>query len=145
MSFSQRRQLGMAGAIAGVIRVAFLSGEISSLFGLEGTLRASLRADLCLKGWRWRDAHRAASDIVGGAHSLLGAERPSWYQGQPEYILAPGVLIERVRCQRCHKRLPKERPKFCSDICRQGYHERLSRIRAAADGDAADLAIKSIW
>lgn len=143
--FSRRRWQGMAGEVAGVIRLSFAAGEISSWLGLEGTMRAALRADLCLRGWQWRDANQAACDIVAHAHSLLGAERPSWYEGQPEYILAPGVLIERTRCRRCRKKLPEERPTFCSDICRRGHHTMLARIRAEADGEAADLAIRSIW
>lgn len=144
-NLSRRRQLGMAGELAKVIRLAFAAGEISSLWGLEGTLRASLRSDLCLRGWSWPVANQTACDVVAGAHGLLGAERPDWADAQPEYILAPGVLIERVRCQRCHKTLPEGRPKFCSDICRRGYHLMLHRVRAASDRDSADLAIRSVW
>ncbi|WP_139816221.1 hypothetical protein [Planktotalea arctica] len=144
-SFSKRRKLGMAGQIADVIRLAFADGQISSIFGLEGVMRASLRADLCLRGWRWLDADQAARDIVSGAHSLLGAKRPDWYEGQPEYVIAEGVLIERTRCKRCHKKLPENHYKFCGDVCRKSYHSVLFNLRHASELYAADLAIRSKW
>jgi hypothetical protein len=89
-------------------------------------------------------ADQAAKDIVAGAHRLLGAERPSWYEGQPEYIISSGDLIERTRCACCHKPLPDGRPKFCSDICRTAKNARQSRIREASDERAADMAVRHL-
>lgn len=140
-AFTQRRQLGMAGRVAKVIRLAFEAGRISSLLGLEGVLRSALRADLCLRGWQWADANQAAVNIVAVAHSLLGAERPDWYEGQPEYVVSDGLLIERTRCKLCHRPLPEERRKYCSQICGSADSHRLVRVRAASDKMVADMAV----
>jgi hypothetical protein len=141
---SRRRRVGIAGEVAGVIRLAFEAGEISSLFGLEGVLRASLRSDLCLRGWHWHEAQRAAADIVNVAHGLLGAERPSWNEGQADFVTAGGTLIERTRCKTCHKAMPEGHLKYCSKGCASADHHRIaSRRNAAADeyaGQAVSLA-----
>lgn len=143
-NLTKRRKLGMAGQLAAVIRLAYAAGEISSLFGLEGALRASVRADLCLRGWCWRDANQMAVDLVAGAHGLLGAERPDWYEGQPDYVISEGLLIERTRCKRCHKKLPEGHPKFCSDQCRKNHHLLLFRVRSASEAASINLAIRSL-
>lgn len=140
--FTRRRQNTIASEIAGVIRLAFASGEIASLWGLEGTLRASLRADLCLRGWSWSVADQAARDIVAGAHRLIGAERPDWYEGQPEWTIEAGTLIERTRCVRCHKPLPEGHYKYCSGLCSAAHHMRQSRIRHAEGERAAEMAVR---
>lgn len=142
--FNRRRKNTIAGEVAGVIRLSFQAGEIASLFGLEGPLRSAMRADLCMRGWQWSDADQAARDVVATAHSLLGAERPDWYEGQPEYVIAPGVLIERTRCAWCHKRLPEGRPKFCSDTCKSAYKGRVFRLRSATDEKAAEIAVRCL-
>ncbi len=143
-TFTRRRQTTIAGDVAGVIRLAFAAGEIASLWGLEGTLRASLRADLCLRGWQWAVADQTARDIVAGAHRFIGAERPSWYEGQPEHVISEGTLIERTRCACCHKPLPEDRKKFCSSICYTSHKHRLSRRRAVADDKGAEMAIRAL-
>ena len=143
-SFNRRRKSTIVSEVAGVIRQAFIEGEIASLWGLEGTLRASLRADLCLRGWRWEIADQTAKDIVAGAHTVIGAKRPSWYEGQPDYAVSEGLLIERTRCANCHKALPEDRKKFCSHLCYDAHHHRLSRRRAVTDGKGAELAIRAL-
>lgn len=126
-----------------MIRLAFAAGRISTLFGLEGVIVAALRSDLCLRGWRWREAHDAAANIVNIAHSLLGAERPTWYEGQLEHVIAAGLLIERTRCKRCHGALPEGRRKYCSTVCRSSDHSALATLRGASADRAADLAVKT--
>ncbi|WP_299671500.1 hypothetical protein [uncultured Roseobacter sp.] len=143
-TFTRRRRMNMAGEVAKVIRLAFAAGRITTLFGLEGALQAALRADLCLRGWHWVDAHQAATDIVEGAHSLLGADRPDWYEGQPEYVIAGGVLIARTRCKRCHKKLPEGRLKFCSGLCSSSEKQALAKLRLASSDRAADLAVHMV-
>tara|TARA_R110002049_G_scaffold160685_3_gene325666 strand:+ start:550 stop:966 length:417 start_codon:yes stop_codon:yes gene_type:complete len=135
----------MAGAVAQVIRLEFEAGRISTLYGLEGVLRAALRSSLCLLGWHWGDAQQAATDIVGAAHSLLGAERPDWYEGQPEYVVAEDLLIERTRCRRCHKPLQGNCRKYCSALCRSGHHHALNRIREASAEMTIDMVVRSVW
>ena len=140
---THRRRLIMAGQVATVIRLTFAAGRISTLFGLEGVLIAALRSDLCLRGWRWREAHGAAANIVHIAHGLLGAERPSWYEGQPDFVISPGLMIERTRCKRCHRPLPEGRPKYCSDLCKSAENHMICNLRNATAEVAADRAIKA--
>lgn len=142
-TFTRRRRVGMTGEVAKVIRLAFAAGRITTLFGLEGALQAALHADLCLRGWHWVDAHQAATYIVEGARSLLGAKRPDWYEGQPEYVIAEGVLIERTHCKRCHGPLLEESRKYCSALCRYADHKALAAMRAASADQAADMAVRA--
>lgn len=140
---THRRRLVMAGQVATVIRLTFAAGRISTLFGLEGAIVAALRSDLCLRGWRWREAHGAAANIVHIAHGLLGAERPTWYEGQPDFVISPGLLIERTRCKRCHRPLPEGRPKYCSNACKSTDQKAIAAIRDATSEVAADRAVRN--
>jgi hypothetical protein len=144
VGFTRRRKTTIAGDIATVIRLAFLAGDIACLFGLEGPLRASLRADLCLRGWRWIDADQAARDIMAGAHRIAGAERPDWQEGQPEWVIREGVLIERTRCIKCHKPLPEENYKFCSRLCGDAHQHRMAELRKGSEDTILTIAIKNV-
>lgn len=141
---SRRDRQRMAGAIAKVIRVAFTEGWISSLFGLEGALRAAVRQDLCLNGWRWSEANETAVEVVHSAHVMLGAQRPSWYEGQLEWTISEGLLIERTRCVNCHKRLPEWHHKYCGNLCSNAHRLRAAYHRKGHETVAVRLAIKSI-
>lgn len=129
--------------LAAVIRLAFEAGATGSLFGLEGPLRAGIRADLCLQGWRWRDAHAMACDLMDEAFRRVRAVRPSWNEGQSEWVIQPGLIIERTFCVSCHKPLPEGHKKFCSDPCRTGHHNRLFRLREAQEDAAITMAIRT--
>jgi hypothetical protein len=132
------RNAGFVDSLARTIRIAFEAGMTGSLWGLEGPLRASIRADLCLQGWKWRDADELARDVVAAAHSRVGAKRPSWNEGQLEWTIEAGTLIERTRCVHCHKRLPEGHFKFCGEICggasraRWSHRQSMSAERIAA-------------
>lgn len=123
-------------------RQAFEEGAIASKFGLEGPLRHSLRAELCLQSWRWKDADDMARELLAETYKLLRAERPSWHEGQREWTLEAGTLIERTRCARCHKPLPEGHHKFCGPTCATTYHSRLSRIRDGDERDAIRIATR---
>ncbi|MDN5872797.1 MAG: hypothetical protein L0H29_00240 [Sinobacteraceae bacterium] len=142
--FSRRRQQGISGDVAGVIRLAFAAGEIASLFGLEGPLRASLRADLCLRGWGWLDAHRAAVDIVNSALMFLGAERPCWNEGQREWTIEAGTLIERTRCIKCHKPLPEGHFKYCGYLCGDAHRHQITALKEGNEKTVLTMAIKTM-
>ncbi len=129
--------------LAGVIRLAFEAGAIGSLFGLEGPLRHAVRSDLCLQGWRWRDADEMARELMDGALRAVRATRPSWNEGQPEWTIPANTLIERTRCVRCGKPLPEGHWKFCSDLCKGAHHTRNSAIRQATEEEA--LRIATTW
>ena len=129
--------------LVGVIRLAHAAGATGSLFGLEGPLRHAIRSDLCLQGWRWRDAHDMACLLLAEAFLTVRAERPSWNEGQREWVTHGGTLIERERCVRCGKPLPEEALKFCGATCRSAHHGFLSNLREAQEDKAVRMAIRS--
>lgn len=147
---SERGRLGrdrftaLAGELAQVIGLAFAAGETGSLFGLEGPLRAGLRSDLCLAGWRWDDADAMARELLGEALRRARAVRPTWYEGQPEWTIRPGALIERTRCIKCHKPLPPENHKFCGQLCAMAHGKRLEALRKGSADTAVRIATRSI-
>lgn len=86
-------------------------------FEYEGACRAGLRAKLCLQGHPWRIAEHEAKTIVAEALRRLGAVRPVWEEGQPEF------LISKENCVRCGGPLDEDdierRVRFCSQMCRE--------------------------
>lgn len=58
-----------------------------------------------------------AREMLADAFRMAGAVRPSWNEGQLEWTIEAGTLIERTRCVRCHKPLPEGHHKFCGEIC----------------------------
>jgi len=135
---------GLAKELARVIRLAFEAGDTGSLFGLEGPLRAGIRRDLCLMGWKWPDADFMARELLDEAFRRARAVRPTWYEGQPDWTIQPGVLIERSRCVRCHKPLPEGHYKFCGRLCAQAHGKRMEALRGASEDTAVWIATKSI-
>lgn len=123
---------------------AFMDGRIPTLLAYEGAHRHAVRAALCLQGWHWRIADTMAADVVWSVHMKLAAKRPSWNEGQPDWTIEAGTLIERTRCVRCHNDLPEGHHKFCSDLCRTSHHNRLWKIREADEDKAIWMAIRTI-
>lgn len=138
------RYNALAAELARAIRLAFETGATATLFGLEGPLRHGIRSDLCLQGWRWADADTMARDLMDEAFRTVHAIRPTWNEGQPEWVIEAGTLIDRTFCVCCHKPLPDGRPKFCSDLCKRSHHSRLSALRQADEETAVTMAIGSI-
>lgn len=140
----QGRYSALVKELAGVIRLAFEAGATGSLFGLEGPLRHGIRADLCLQGWAWAKADLMAREMLDDAFRAARAVRPSWEEGQREWTVHAGTLIERTRCVRCHGPLPEGHYKFCSNICAASHNQRLARRKAAQEDRAVKLATNSI-
>jgi hypothetical protein len=107
-----------------------------SVFAMEGFMRHGLRAGLCLRGWAWSDADELAADVVRSALNQIGAKRPTFQQGQPEWTQDGIILIERERCVRCGWNLPENHRKFCSRLCHSAYHSDLHRRFAAEQIEA---------
>jgi hypothetical protein len=84
-----------------------------------------------------------AAGIVDAAFKRIGARRPSWQQGQPEWAQEGFSPISRTRCVRCGTKLPEGHWKFCSQLCGQAHFDNQSRIQAAAEGEAYDLIVHS--
>lgn len=94
-----------------------LKAGIQSKFEFEASCRHGLRRALCLESWGWKDADRAAEEVVRKALSRLGAERPTWQQGQPEWTEDGFSPIERTRCVTCGGELEEGDKKYCSHSC----------------------------
>ncbi len=124
--------------LVAVIRLAFEAGATASLWGLEGPLRAGIRADLCRQGWKWQDADDMAREMLAAAFRKVNAVRPTWNEGQLEWTIHEGTLIERTRCVRCHKPLPEGHHKFCSNTCAVSQSHWLARLARANE----DLAVR---
>lgn len=128
---------------ARIMREARQGGLVPTLLNLEGPIRHGLRSRLCLAGWAWWEADTAAAAIVGEALQRIGAQRPKYQEGQPEYSHeGAGAMIERTRCVRCHSPLPEGHTKFCSQLCNCAHHLRTTRRMEATEEKAYDLAVR---
>ncbi|MFG1463413.1 hypothetical protein V5F77_10980 [Xanthobacter sp. DSM 24535] len=97
-------------------------------FALEAAIRHWLRRRLCLRGWAWRDADLAAEDVVDRALHRVGAERPTWKAGQPEFTQEGVIMVERFYCINCNSLLPEGHWKFCGTICCTNHNGRIYRM-----------------
>lgn len=140
---TRSRQNSIVTNLVGLVWDVFQAGETASLWGLEGPLRAGLRADLCRQSWKWRDADAATRALLEEVFAKAGAERPSWYEGQPEWTIEAGTLIERTRCVRCHGPLPEGHYKFCSRICNTSHATFIAKLRQASEDQAVHMAVNS--
>ena len=121
---------------------------ISSKFEYEAACRTGLRKGLCLEGWKWLDADTAAAVVVLTALNQIGAVRPTWYEGQPEYTQPGYAPVERVQCERCGTRIPDGRfersdpsqVKFCSTLCREAAKMARRRQSIKLMGEAEHTA-----
>lgn len=101
-----------------------LRGWRHSAFEREGACRAGVRSALCLSGNDWEASDNTAAEIVSTGLQRIGAKRPSWEEGQPEYLDAFS------RCACCHGPLDEEdllsnrRRRFCSETCARVMIER---------------------
>lgn len=126
----ERRRV-LIGRVLDVMRVG-----LPTYFAFEGSCRAGLRSEFCLQGYAWAEADATAMDIVATALRFLGAQRPTWQQGQPEWTEDGFSPIERTRCVHCGGSLPEGHTKFCDSVCsiahrRQGaakWGETMSRV-----------------
>lgn len=114
-------------------------------FAAEGPCRAGIRSSLCLQGWAWAEADAVAAEIVAAALNIIGAKRPAWKEGQPEWTQDGALPILRERCIRCRGPLPEGHYKFCSKVCSNGYHADRGNAHTAAERLAADLAKQAAW
>ena len=130
------RQLGEQRHKQLVAKVAVIlrKGE-PTLFRYEGECIAAVRMKLILAGrWTWRDADRAAREVVLDALRQVGAKRPRWDEAStPDYAQAGTfTLYERVRCKQCGGGLPEENRLFCTTGCRSLWHSRKAWAERAA-------------
>lgn len=129
-----------------LIRLAFEAGATASLWGLEGPLRHAIRSDLCLQGWKWETADLIARELLTTAFRKAGApqHRPTWNEGQPEWVIHEGLLIERTRCAQCGKALPEGHHKYCDHLCAGMHSDRIRRMKAGAEAQVVRMATRLI-
>jgi hypothetical protein len=107
-------------------------------FAFEAVCRHGLRGGLVMRGRSWPVADEIAAGIVRSALNMIGARRPSWLQGQPEYVQYGVKAFERTRCVECGWRLPEGHTKFCGLRCSRAFHneryrsDRLAELAAYA-------------
>ena len=140
---SKDRAENIVGNLCAITRHAMDEGRVLSPLNCEAVYRQTIRAELCLQGWPWKDADRVAIDVVGVVFAIPQVKRPSWNEGQPEHVIERGTLVERTRCANCGNPLPPDRPKFCSDGCRKVHGLRMFRLRHASEEQMARLASTS--
>lgn len=121
---------------------AILKRGEPTVFAFEAACRHGLRSRLCLQGWKWAEADALAAEIVATALNRIGARRPTWEEGQPEFAQnGAGALIERTRCIRCHKPLPENHRKFCGHTCATAHFMMQDRRQKASEDEVYDLVV----
>lgn len=124
-------------------RRAVIIGEVvrildcgrSSKFEYEASCRHGLRAGLCLQGEAWSAADKFAGEVVMEALRRIGARRPTWQEGQPEWAQDGYAPIERYYCERCGNPIPGDKEtlnahavKYCSTFCRDNARSERKRL-----------------
>lgn len=108
---------GLIRSIGIVVSDALDAGEATTHWTFEGLLIAILRAEMCLRGITWRDADEAARAVVIEALTAMGAKRPSWQEGQPEWTDGGVIRETRTLCANCEGPLPEGHKVYCGELC----------------------------
>lgn len=141
LSIQRPRKLSRAkhdSILDSIVRV--LKSYTFSKFEYEGPCISGLRTALCLDGWSFPDADRVAREIVETGLRRIGAVRPTWGEGQPDFTGYSET--GRTRCIRCATEIPEERfrfhaeVKYCDDVCQRADRD----DRRGADYQARSLA-----
>jgi predicted nucleic acid-binding Zn ribbon protein len=134
------RRAAIRNVIAGLMR------EVEPTpFAAEGPCRAGVRSRLCLDGWPWGQADAAAADVVQAALSEVGAKRPTWRQGQPEFTQDGYAPLTRERCARCAKPLPEGNRKYCGPLCAKAARNDWKHRQDKEAAYAATKAYRAAW
>jgi len=110
------------------------------MFAREAASRHGLRISFILEGRRWQIAD--AAEIVAMALRIIGARRPTWYQGQPAYTEEGYSPRLRTHCRRCRKPVQNQftaqglELSFCSNACRVATRRNVDQ-RTPTDYEAA--------
>ncbi len=84
-----------------------------------------------------------ARELLDNAFRVVRANRPAWNEGQLEWTIHAGTLIERTRCVRCRKDLPEGHHKFCSSLCVSAHWGKLENLKKADEDSTVKLAIRN--
>ncbi len=127
--YGQPKKVSLAPIFGKIERKRVLAGTIKILedwrlshFESEAAVRAGLRSSLCLKGYDWARADAEAAAIVAAGLKAIGAQRPSWAEGQWHYSVSLDY------CSWCHSPIDEEgrtrAQRFCSAECARFALER---------------------
>lgn len=107
----EKERRGLIGQTAEILATAELSK-----FEHEASCRYGIRTTLVLQGNPWQASDDEAASIVTQALDRIGAVRPMFPEGQPEFTLSP-----KHQCQRCGAPLSDDagHRRFCSEECRE--------------------------
>lgn len=129
---ARARRRALVEIVAAYMRTEHAEGRAPTKLTHESTMRHGIRSGLCLDGWGWAEADAVAIDVVQTALNQIGAVRPTWKQGQPEWTQDGHSPVERTRCIRCGWKLPEGHRMFCSPACAKSLHnEHYARDRRA--------------
>lgn len=110
----------------------------STPFEHEGSARAGIRASLCLQKHSWQVADNEAAALIEEALHLLGAKRPTWLEGQPQYTIPVEC------CQNCGGPLEAEdmanHRRFCSTECTAAARQYRAAWHAKVEAIARSVA-----
>ena len=107
-----------------------------SKFAFEGSCRRGLRSSFVLAGWRWAEADATAADILAAAFREIGAQRPTWLDGQPS-AFQDGASIPRERCLGCGQQLLGDvTERFCSRPCKGIWRRQINAKWQSATAEA---------
>lgn len=141
---SKELRLRLTNHVAAVLRL----GE-PTVFAFESACRHGLRSQFCKAGWPWDIADETAARIVSAALAQIGAKRPTYEQGQPEYMQYGVVLFERTHCINCGRKLTGEQKKYCSKRCASAFIRDQAtedeRKEAAAKATAETIARRAAY
>jgi len=121
-----------------------LSHWTSSPFEHEGAARAAVRSALCLDAIGWDQSDYEAATIVAEGLASKGARRPTWDEGQREYV------EPRDTCAWCGGGVPEDllvgnhRTRFCSSVCARSAITHRDLAQTRSEGKAYDAAMDII-
>lgn len=135
----EKERRDLIGQTAEILATAELSK-----FEHEASCRHGIRTTLVLQGNAWQLSDDEAASIVTQALDRIGAVRPEFPEGQPEFTLAPGY-----QCQRCGAPLGDDagHRRFCSPECfessKRYRHDFWARVQDGARAAAAYATAKA--
>jgi hypothetical protein len=127
-------------------RLANLARDVEPTpFAIEAPARAGIRASLCLQGWPWHASDAEATILTLRSLQIVGAKRPTWEQGQPEYTQATVIAMHRETCVHCGKTLPDGHYKFCSKHCFKAHRLIIANRQNREETNVKSRAWRAAW
>lgn len=139
-----RRKLKKRDSIASLATALariLIQGE-PTRFRYEGACRHGLRSALCLQGLTWARADDLAAKVLSEALRSIGAHRPLWHEGQPEFTRIGGrMFCANEACQKPIERESFQVLAYCSEQCRI----RAKAKRAYGENAEERVAYAAAW